>query len=152
VNLHNPNNSIRGVSFDESYIHFTFADGRKLLVPLDAYPWLGAAAAEQRAAYRVGDFSVQWPELEDGIDLEGLLLGEYIPEYVSVQDMADMTGVAINTIQRILRDDQHKPEGERRIPGAYKEGDERRGEWRIPRQLAEQWERDTRGRKAQVSA
>lgn len=68
-------------------------------------------------------------------------------EYCTVKEMADMTGVARNTLHRILRDDQSRPESQRRIPGAYKQGSKWRGNWRIPRAVAENWQRDSRGKK-----
>jgi predicted transcriptional regulator len=68
--------------------------------------------------------------------------------YITVEEMAEMARVAPNTIYRILRADQHKPEASRRIPGAFKRGSKYRGEWRIPRDTALKWKRDERGRKS----
>ncbi len=68
--------------------------------------------------------------------------------YITVEEMAEMASVAPNTIYRILRSDQKKPEDKRRIPGAYKRGSKYRGEWLIPRETAENWKRDERGRKS----
>lgn len=70
------------------------------------------------------------------------------PSYVTVEEMARMASVAPNTIYRILRADQQKPEDKRRIPGAFKRGSKYRGEWLIPRDTAENWKRDERGRKS----
>lgn len=67
--------------------------------------------------------------------------------YFTIQEMAEMHGVTPHTLHRILRADQGKPESERRIPGAYKVGDEWRGEWRIPRDSAKAWQRSPKGRK-----
>lgn len=67
--------------------------------------------------------------------------------YVTVEEMAQMASVAPNTIYRILRADQQKPEEKRRIPGAFKRGSKYRGEWLIPRTTAETWKRDERGRR-----
>jgi hypothetical protein len=69
-------------------------------------------------------------------------------DYVTVEEMALMHNVAPNTIFRILRADQDKPESKRRIPGAVKEGSKYRGEWKIPRDVAEKWERSAAGRKS----
>ncbi|RMG87926.1 MAG: hypothetical protein D6712_04720 [Chloroflexi bacterium] len=66
---------------------------------------------------------------------------------VTIEEMADMHGVAANTIRRILWADQDKPYDEKQLPGAYKVGSKFRGEWRIPRATAEAWQRDPRGRK-----
>ncbi|MEO0561211.1 MAG: hypothetical protein AAF125_03810 [Chloroflexota bacterium] len=68
--------------------------------------------------------------------------------YVTVEEMAELASVAPNTIYRILRADQDKPPEARRIPGAFKRGSKYRGEWLIPRDTAESWERDERGRKS----
>jgi hypothetical protein len=68
-------------------------------------------------------------------------------DFISPEEMAIMTDVDPNTIYRILRADSKKPETERRIPGAVKEGSKYRGEWRIPRTVAENWKRDPRGSK-----
>lgn len=67
--------------------------------------------------------------------------------YVTVEEMAALHGVAAFTIQRILQKDARLPEDQRRLPGAYKEGSFRRGVWKIPRAVAEAWQRDPRGRK-----
>ena len=69
-------------------------------------------------------------------------------DYISVQEMAAMHSVSINTIHRILWADQDKPTGEQRIPGAVKVGSVRRGDWQIPRESAQNWQRDARGRKS----
>jgi len=66
---------------------------------------------------------------------------------VSPEDMATMHDVESSTIYRILRADQKRPESERRLPGAIKEGSKFRGVWKIPRDVAEKWERSPRGRK-----
>jgi predicted transcriptional regulator len=68
--------------------------------------------------------------------------------YVTVEEMAEMASVAPNTIYRILRADQDKLPELRRIPGAFKRGSKYRGEWLIPRDTAESWRRDGRGRKS----
>ncbi|MEM6281775.1 MAG: hypothetical protein AAF787_06250 [Chloroflexota bacterium] len=68
--------------------------------------------------------------------------------YITVEEMAAMASVAPNTIYRILRSDQKKSPEDRRIPGAFKRGSKYRGEWLIPRDTAENWQRDQRGRKS----
>lgn len=67
-------------------------------------------------------------------------------DYVTAPEMARMAGVDVHTIRRILRADLQRPESERRIPGAVRVGPKWRGEWRIPRRVAESWQRDPRGR------
>lgn len=69
-------------------------------------------------------------------------------DYVSPEEMAAIHGVDKMTILRALWEDQKRPEDQRRIPGAVKVGSKYRGEWRIPRDTAEAWQRDPRGRKS----
>lgn len=68
-------------------------------------------------------------------------------EYITTGEMAELCGVDVHTIRRALRADQQRPEHERRIPGAVRVGSRWRGEWRIPRRVAESWQRDPRGRR-----
>lgn len=68
--------------------------------------------------------------------------------YISPEEMAAMHNVDKRTIYRILTSDQKQPESERRLPGAFKEGDKYRGEWKIPLETAQQWQRSARGRKS----
>lgn len=68
-------------------------------------------------------------------------------DYVTIEQMAAMHKVAPNTIRRILWKDQTLPEAQRRLPGAVKEGSVYRGEWKIPRSVAENWQRDNRGKR-----
>lgn len=68
-------------------------------------------------------------------------------EMIDIDEMAAMHKVDRHTIHRILLADQKRPENERRIPGAVKLGSRYRGEWKIPRAVAENWKRDGRGRK-----
>lgn len=68
-------------------------------------------------------------------------------EYVTIEEMAEIHGVDPMTIRRILWADQDRVPEKRRIPGAEKVGSTFRGEWKIPRESAENWRRSKRGRK-----
>lgn len=68
-------------------------------------------------------------------------------EFLTPEEMAALHEVVPKTIYRVLRADQTKPEDERKLPGAYKIGEGKRGIWQIPRAVAETWERSPRGRK-----
>lgn len=141
----NDSNVPVSVRFTDTHIVVTLADSRLIGAPLDWFPELRDATPEQRGEPEIGYYSIDWPNLDTGMDMEVLLLGKARPDAVSVMTMAEMHGVAPNTIQRILRADQALPEDERRLPGAYKIGTgERRGDWRIPREVAERWRRYTR--------
>ncbi|MFN2200063.1 MAG: DUF2442 domain-containing protein [Caldilineaceae bacterium] len=52
-------------------------DGRDLSVPLDWYPRLVHATAEERSHWRLlGDgYAIAWPDLDEHIGVEGLLAG-----------------------------------------------------------------------------
>lgn len=65
-------------------------------------------------------------------------------DYMTVDDMAALHQVAPNTIYRILRADEAKPEADRRIPGAVKF----HNAWWIPSETAKNWKRSNRGRPA----
>lgn len=53
------------------------ADGRSISVPIGWYPRLAQASASERASYEVsgGGYGIHWPELDEDISVEGLLLG-----------------------------------------------------------------------------
>lgn len=58
---------------------------------------------------------------------------------VSVEELAAMHGANIEVMRRLLRSEAGKPDSDRLLPGAYhtNPGNPRRGEWRIPRAVAE---------------
>jgi DeoR/GlpR family transcriptional regulator of sugar metabolism len=60
---------------------------------------------------------------------------------LSPEEFAERVGVAANTIHRVLRADQEREEDQRRIPGAYKIGTKYRGQWRIPPEAADHWQK-----------
>ena len=133
----------------DEYIWITLKDGRIVAAPLHWYSWLENATPEQQANYDLGPFSITWDDLGEGFDMEAILIGRYMrPEdFITVSEMATMHDIAANTVQRILRKDQQLEEDERRIPGSFKSGTERRGEWLIPRNAAEAWAPGPGGRK-----
>jgi hypothetical protein len=51
------------------------ADGREISNPLDWFPWLANATPEQRANYELSPFSIDWLDLDNGVDIEGMLRG-----------------------------------------------------------------------------
>jgi hypothetical protein len=59
----------------DDYIWITLQDGRIVAAPLNWYDWLEQATPAQQAQYQLGSFSIVFPELEDGIDVEALLIG-----------------------------------------------------------------------------
>ncbi len=54
-------------------------DGRMVAAPLWWYPRLLNASAEQRAKLKIGRFGLHWEEIDEDIELAGLLLGAKAP-------------------------------------------------------------------------
>jgi len=56
-------------------LHVRLADGREIAVPLEWFPRLREASAEQCARYRLigSGVGIHWPELDEDISIEGLL-------------------------------------------------------------------------------
>jgi hypothetical protein len=53
----------------------TLADGRDIATPLAWYPWLAGATSQQRANVEIGPLMLYWPDLEEGISIESMLMG-----------------------------------------------------------------------------
>jgi hypothetical protein len=53
----------------------TLADGRDISNPLEWHPWLANATPDQQAHVEFDAFSVYWPDLDEGLDIEGMLRG-----------------------------------------------------------------------------
>jgi hypothetical protein len=62
-------------AIQDGYIWITLQDKRIVAAPLSWYDWLERASPEQQQRYQLGSFSIVFPELEDGIDVEALLMG-----------------------------------------------------------------------------
>ena len=54
-------------------------DGRTVSAPLWWYPRLLRATPEQRANLEIGRFGIHWPEIDEDIELAGLLVGARAP-------------------------------------------------------------------------
>ena len=63
------------VAFDDSNVWVELADGRWIGNPLTWHPWLATATPQQRANTDLRAFSVDWPDLDNGLDIEGMLRG-----------------------------------------------------------------------------
>jgi hypothetical protein len=64
---------------DDDYLWVDLTDARRLGVPLVYFPRLNHATPEQRARLElIGDgMGVHWPDLDEDISVEGLLLGQW---------------------------------------------------------------------------
>ncbi|MDP2793167.1 MAG: DUF2442 domain-containing protein [Sulfurisoma sp.] len=65
------------VRVDEHSLAVELEDGRGISVPLDWYPRLAHATAEERGRWRLigGGMGIHWEDIDEDISVEGLLLG-----------------------------------------------------------------------------
>ena len=64
---------------DDSYLHVTLNDDRKIRAPLWWYPYLQNASADRRANMELLPTDVWWPDIDKGVSIKGLLLGWKAP-------------------------------------------------------------------------
>lgn len=147
------NNQPTDLEIKEGFVWVTVTDGRVLGVPLEWFPWLENATPEQQKDYKLNAFSIDWEELDEGIDM-GTFAGNYFPSgnLVSPETVAEMHDISPNTVYRLLRREADLRESEKRLPGAFKDtGDPYRARWFIPRESAENFVPSSRGRKKETS-
>jgi hypothetical protein len=65
----------RAVEFTPSELVVTLNDGRKIATPLDWYPRLKQASAQQRANFELMPMGVHWPDLDEDLGIIGMLKG-----------------------------------------------------------------------------
>jgi hypothetical protein len=72
---------VADVSCDAERLNVTLEDGRTISVPLRWYPRLASATADQRSRWEVAGagFGIHWPEVDEDLSVEGLLLGRAAP-------------------------------------------------------------------------
>lgn len=66
------------VRFGDDSVWVTLADGRVISNPLDWHPWLAEAVQntpEKLKSVELDAYSVFWTELDEGLDVEGMLRG-----------------------------------------------------------------------------
>jgi hypothetical protein len=63
------------VTFTDEDVIVTLSDGTKVSNPLSWHWWLEQATPEQRANVEYYSDSVDWPDLDEGLDIEGMLRG-----------------------------------------------------------------------------
>ncbi len=63
------------VTFTDEEIIVTLSDGRKISNPLAWFPLLASATPTQRANYTLYPWSIDWDDLNEGVDIEGMLRG-----------------------------------------------------------------------------
>jgi hypothetical protein len=67
----------REVRTDDAMLTVVLADGRQIATPLEWYPRLAFATAEERSNWQLspGGEAVHWPDLDEDISVEGLIAG-----------------------------------------------------------------------------
>ena len=63
------------VEIEGGLVLVTLADGRVIGNPLAWHPWLAHATPEQQAKVELHAYSVDWTELDEGLDIQGMLMG-----------------------------------------------------------------------------
>ncbi len=63
------------VKIEGGMVWVELRDGRMIGNPLVWHPWLAEATPEERATVEMDAFSVYWPDLDEGLDIEGMLRG-----------------------------------------------------------------------------
>lgn len=68
---------IMTVSIDDEQLTLSLEDGRVVSVPLSWYPRLRYGSAEERQHFQISGagFGIHWPDLDEDIGVEGILLG-----------------------------------------------------------------------------
>lgn len=83
-----PNNHPTGVTIHDEMIWITLRDKRVFGAPLHWFPWLAGATPQQQMNFELHAFSIFWPDLDDGLDIEALVTGNW----TTPMDEADKTG------------------------------------------------------------
>jgi uncharacterized protein DUF2442 len=65
----------RAVEFTANELVVTLADGRRIATPLEWYPRLKAATAQQRANFELMPMGIHWPDLDEDLGIIGMLKG-----------------------------------------------------------------------------
>lgn len=73
---HSPNRPT-ALSKKDGMLWVTLRDGRILGAPLEWFPWLAAASPAQQADFELHPLSIYFPDLDDGLDIEALLTGNW---------------------------------------------------------------------------
>ncbi|MDQ7036680.1 MAG: DUF2442 domain-containing protein [Anaerolineae bacterium] len=75
MNLLQNNRRPTHVTITTSDVIITLDDGSKISNPIDWHPWLRDASSEQQQDYKVYAFAIYWQQLDEGLDIEGMLRG-----------------------------------------------------------------------------
>ena len=82
------------VRFTDLQVMVEMADGRTLGLPLYYFPWLQNATEEQRQNYQLNYYTVDWEDLDQGIDMVAMLTGLYIKDMPRPDEVIETTAAA----------------------------------------------------------
>jgi Protein of unknown function (DUF2442) len=66
----------RSVEFTAAELVVTLHDGRKIATPIEWYPRLKAATAQQRGNFELMPMGIHWPDLDEDLGIIGMLKGQ----------------------------------------------------------------------------
>ena len=69
---------VTGVNVTDDTLSVDLEDGRTVSVPIGWYPRLAQGTSSERANVQISGagFGIHWPELDEDIGIEGILLGK----------------------------------------------------------------------------
>ena len=69
---------VTGVSVTDDTLSVDLEDGRSVSVPIGWYPRLAYGTADERSNVQIAGagFGLHWPDLDEDIGIEGILLGK----------------------------------------------------------------------------
>ena len=81
---------IVSVTVTEDTISVDLEDGRTIFVPIGWYPRLAHGTPEERANFQISGagHGIHWPDLDEDVGVEGLLLGKKSRESIFIRAMA----------------------------------------------------------------
>lgn len=114
--MENRENTIKKVWFSEGRIHIATGSGKTMSRPLEAFPTLKDATAEQRNAFEIGFLGddIRWPELDEDIHIDSFRrndepepdnsIGELFRRFpqLNVSEMAKMMGIHKSLLARYI--------------------------------------------------
>jgi hypothetical protein len=73
-----PSVRITQVTVTDDTLSIDLEDGRTIAVPIGWYPRLAYGTSTERANFQIGaaGYGIHWPDLDEDIGVEGLLLGK----------------------------------------------------------------------------
>jgi hypothetical protein len=77
----NADERVDSVSFSNDALVVGLKDGRQISVPMEWYPRLAAASADERNDWEIcgGGYGIHWPTLDEDLSTEGMLRGAPAP-------------------------------------------------------------------------